>query len=162
MAHRVVRPRIHVARQLRAHVLPREEIAVAPRVHNIGIVGARGDPAGLATTRLLPIADIYGTATLAAWPAECGVVLLRAADVIREMIGRDDVIHLRRRVVLLRPRLATVDRDLAAAVIRFDHATRILWVDPEILRIAMTHAADGTEGLSAVSGFLEGHVVHVH
>ena len=63
MAHRIVGPRIHVARELCPHVLPRQQIAIAARVDDIRIIGARGDPTRFAATRLLPIAYVDSTAT---------------------------------------------------------------------------------------------------
>ena len=71
------------------------------------------------------------------------------------MIGRDDVIHLRRREILVRPRLAAVDGHLAATVVGFDHAPRILRVYPEIMGIPMSHSGHRAKRAAAVCRALE-------
>ena len=94
--------------------------------------------------------------------AQCRVVLLRAADVIREVIRRDHVIELRRGEVFVRPRLPAVDAHLRTAVVGLDHALVVLGVDPKVVRVAVVHAtAHGTKRLPAVGRFHERHVVRV-
>ena len=116
------------------------------------------DPAGFAAARLEPVRDVQRAAARA---AERGVVLLRAADVIRKVRRRDDVIELCGREILVRPGLAAVDADLGAAVVGLDHAIGVLRIDPEIVRVAVAHAPHGAEGLAAVGGLHERHVVVV-
>jgi hypothetical protein len=77
------------------------------------------------------------------------------------VIRGDDVVELSTCEILFRPRFAPVDGHFAAAVVGFDHPTRILGVDPEIVRITVTHAAHGTEGLPAIGRLHERDVVHV-
>src|ERR1035437_10923866 len=103
MAHRVVRPRIDVAREPGAQILSREQRAVAARIYDVRFIRARRDVAGLPATGFHPIANV-DAAGLPTRPAERAVVLLRAADMVREVVRRDDVVELRSGEVLVGPR----------------------------------------------------------
>src|SRR5206468_657280 len=98
--HGVVGPGEDVALLAGADVEPRE-VAVAARVHDIGIIGARRDPAALAATHLVPVLFPNRATVGAARDAHGAVVLLRAADLVGRVRGGDDVIELRRRLVVL-------------------------------------------------------------
>src|SRR5260370_42547484 len=69
--------------------------------------------------------------------ANAGVVLLCAADVIRNVLGRGDVIQLRGRETLRRPGASAVSGNRTAAIVAIDHALRIARVDPQIVMIGM-------------------------
>src|SRR5205085_5538081 len=64
------------------------------------------------------------TRRFSAGPAKRRVVLLRAADAVREMVGGFYMIELRRRLILLRPRAAAIEGDVGATVVAFDHPLR--------------------------------------
>ncbi len=68
-------------------------------------------------------------------------VLHRAADVPRHAIVDVDVVELRERQVGREPGLAAVEREVDAAVVAHDHATRILRVDPRV--VAAEEPCDG-------------------
>ena len=66
------------------------------------------------------------------------VVLLAAVEAIRIRVVDDDVVELRRRLVVLRaPALPAVDGDGHAAVVRVRHVARVLRVDPELVVVAV-------------------------
>ena len=159
VAHRIVRPRIHVHADPGPQIFPREQVAVAAGVHDVRIVAARGDPTRLAAAGLEPLGYVEVSSARA---AERGIILLRAADVIRKMVRRDDVVELRGREVLVRPRLPAVDAHLRTAVVGLDHPLIVLWIDPQVVRVAVVHAAHGPERFPAVGRLHERHVVHVH
>ena len=75
---------------------------------------------GLAAADRIVVAMV-GTSSLKMVPAIAGyrdgaVVLLRAGHVVGKVICGHDVVELRRRVVLLGPCLAPIDRHIAATV----------------------------------------------
>src|SRR5262249_181403 len=58
-------------------------------------------------------------------------LLLPAVDPVRPAVVGDDVIHLRRRLVVpTAPRLAAVDGDRRALIGTQDHNVALLWFDP--------------------------------
>ena len=92
--------------------------------------------------------------TGAAGDAYGRIVLLRAAHMVREVVGCRDAIDLRRPIVLLAPVPAAIDRNAAAAVIGDDHAIRVRRIDPEIVNIHVT-GAHGRKRLAAVRGLFK-------
>jgi len=74
---------------------------------------------------------------------------------------RYDVVELRGRLIILaRPRIAAIQADGNAAVVRSDHALRVLRVDPQAVIVAMRNF-HFIEAASAVGGLEELHVRHV-
>ena len=73
--------------------------------------------------------------------AERAVVLLRAADVIRDVPGGRDVIELLRRKVLRRPRAARVGGHRATAVVTDHEMRRVTRIDPQIVHVPVRAAA---------------------
>ena len=91
-----------------------------------------------------PAAETFRAASSAAsgsaGDADGAVVLLRAANVIRNVNGRGYVVKLRGRILLAGPGFTAVDRNIRAAVVRVDHALRIVRRDPQIVLIAVPRA----------------------
>ena len=84
-------------------------------------------------------------------PAVGVVVLNAAADVIRIVLVVADAIDLREHHVEAPvPRLAAVDRDRRAAVVRFDDAPAVAR-DPQAVMVLMHGALDVAIGLAAVA-----------
>ncbi len=69
--------------------------------------------------------------------ADRRVVLLSPAHLIRDVFRGCNVVELGSRKLLSGPRLATIQRNRAAAIIAADHALVICWVDPKIVMIAV-------------------------
>src|SRR5262249_1999222 len=137
------------------------EVAVAAGVHDVGIVGARRDPATLAAAHLVPVLLTDRPAAGAAGDAHRAVVLLRAADLVGDVRRRDHVIELRRRLVVLAgPRRAAVVTDVGAAVVAVDHAVGIVRRDPEAVVVAVGRA-QRREGAAAVDRAVHARVQHV-
>ena len=133
-----------------------------PAIEDVGILRIGRDVAGLRAAgavqrgrRRTAAAAAATTATAAAEArvarhADRAAVLLRAADVIRNVLRRDDVVILRRRKVLRRPVLPAGDRHRAAAVVPDHQVLRIVGIDPQVVMIAVRAAADAVERLAAV------------
>ena len=93
--------------------------------------------------------------------ADRAAVLLRAADVIRHVRGRDGVVELPGRVIALRPgalRRSGVVADRPAAVARVHDVLRVVRIDPQIVRVA---AREAHHRLAAVGGLERPDVEHV-
>ena len=138
-AHRIVRPDVDRAALAGPAVDARQQAAVAAGVEDVDVPRVGRDVAALAA------ADRVQLAGAAARHAGGRVVLLRAAHVIRHVRGREDVVELRRRIVLIGPALAAVGRHVRAAVVAVDHpradrttAIHRSWLSPCGTRIAVS------------------------
>src|ERR1044072_7819985 len=60
-------------------------------------------------------------------------------DVVRKIVIERDAIKLRRRLILLSPAPAAVERNVRAAVVALDHAVRIVRSDPKIVIVSVRH-----------------------
>src|SRR5262249_11050050 len=115
--HGVVGPGEDVALLAGANVEARE-VTVAAGVDDVGVVGARRDPAALAAAHLVPVLLADRAAVGPARDAHGAVVLLRAAHLVGDVGRGDHVIELRRRLVVLAgPGRAAVVADVGAAVV---------------------------------------------
>ncbi len=153
---------LDVARVAGAAVEAREQGALAAGVEEVGIGGVRRDVAAFAAADGVGCGAAASTASPGrAGDADGGAILLRAADVIRNVAGGRDVIELGGGVLLAGPGLAAVDGDVAAAIVAFDHARGIGGVDPEIVIVAV-RSAESAVGLAAVGRFVEAGVEDVH
>src|SRR5207244_3598396 len=99
-AHRIVRPDIDVALLPRVMIEPFEQAAVIAAEDDVGIFRMRLHPARFAAGGLLPISDGDAGAGRAAGDLDRRVVLLRAVDVIGEIVIERDAIELARRLIL--------------------------------------------------------------
>ena len=121
-------------------------------VNDVGVIGTDGNVATLTPAGLH--AFLKGDRAVAglAGQGKRGVVLLGAIDLVRVLIVSDHMIELRRWLVVdAGPGLATVEADVCASVVAFDHAVGVVRVDPEILVVAVRRW-DGTERLAAIDG----------
>ncbi len=85
--------------------------------------------------------------------AHLALVLLRAADVIRHVRRRDDVIELPRGIVHGRPRRIVslrVERDVATGIGRVQDVVVVVRIDPYVVRVAARELLLG-ERLAAVA-----------
>src|SRR5690606_16266199 len=95
-AHRIVGPDGDVAVLPGAMIQPREIAAVVASEDDIGIFRMRLHPARFAPGRLYPISHADAGAGRAAGDLDRRVVLLRAVDVIGEIVVERDAIELSR------------------------------------------------------------------
>src|SRR5206468_12081480 len=94
--------------------------------------------------------------------AHRAVVLLRAAQPVREMGRGDHMVELGRRLVTLGgPGRAAVAADRGAAIVAVDHARGIAGVDPQRV-VGPVGTAQRRERLAAVDRFEEGRVEDVY
>src|SRR5207245_1059252 len=76
--------------------------------------------------------------------ANAAVVLLRAVDVIRKLAVGDDVVELRRRLVVHgAPGLAAVHADGGAAIVAVDDAFRVSRINPQAVMVAVWRGQQG-------------------
>ena len=84
--------------------------------------------------------------------ANAGVVLLRAIDVIWELVIDNYVVELRGRLIILRrPVQPAIGADVSAAIIGVDEPLGIGWINPESVIVAVRRRKL-REGLAAVDG----------
>ena len=136
-----------------------DESAVVATICDIRIIGARLDEAGLAAD-IVPLAA-RNAARESAGAADAGIVLLRAADAIGKVIGGLDVIELRRREILIGPRLPARVRHACTAVAGLDHALSIVRRDPQIVIVSVRLVQYG-EVLSTVRALHQRDVRCIH
>ena len=88
VAHGIIGPGIDVAHLAGVVVLAGDQVAVGSGIDDFGILGIGGDPTAFAAAYVVPIlvGDTAGGG--AAGDANGGIVLLRAVDVIREILIR--------------------------------------------------------------------------
>ena len=93
--------------------------------------------------------------------AQRAVVLLRSADVPRDVRGRHAVVELRGGKLLVGPVAAGGEADRAAAVVA-DHAVRrVVGIDPEVVEVAVGPVVDDFVRRAAVGREEERRVLHV-
>src|SRR5207237_5872346 len=90
-------------------------------------------------------------------------VLLRPVHPVWELVVRDDVVELRRGLVVpAAPRRAAVQTDRRTLVAAHDHARGCVRIDPElVIVVAARSALDRRKRLAAVGGAEQRHVRHV-
>ena len=111
----------------------------AARVVRAGHRIGRGATASTRATAAAAPAAAKPPRTRVARHADRAAVLLRAAHVIRQVLRRDHVVELARRIRARRPGRGRAERvvgDLPAAVIRVHRVVRVVGIDPEVVRVA--------------------------
>ena len=68
------------------------------------------------------------------------VVLLRATNLIRKILGGRGMIKLGSGKIFRGPARAAVNRDVRAPVVAIDHSLRIVRINPEIVIVAVLRA----------------------
>src|ERR1700726_676834 len=96
------------------------------------------DKTAFTVARNEPILPADHAAVSATGDTDVGVVLLRAENVIREMVVHRDVVKLRGRLIIFRrPRLSAIGRDTGASVAYVANSIRIFGINPKSVMIAM-------------------------
>ena len=116
------------------------EAALAVGVDDVRIAGLGHHRAGLAAAVRLP--SRLGAAGLGAFRQaghrNGGIVLLAGVEAVGEVVRDVHLVELGCGLVQLGgPRVAAVDRDVGAAVVRLDHDERVVRVDPEVVVVAV-------------------------
>ena len=139
-----------------------QEAAIGAAINNLGIVWVGHDMAALAAGGGFPVACADRVAQGRTAADTCrGIVLLAAQEAEGEGVVDRDPVHLRRRLVALRrPAFTAVITDVGAAIVRLDHAQRVLGVDPQVVVVTMG-GRDGGECLAPVLRLVKTHVEHV-
>ena len=123
---------------VRAPVEARDVALIVAGIHNVRVGWIGRNIACFPAPDGVPIVAANLAAIAAAGNGHGGIILLRAVDVVRGPRVGDDVVELRGGlVVLARPRIAAIEADRDAAVVRGNHALRILRIDPETVIVAV-------------------------
>ena len=131
VSHWIVGPHIDRPRLPGSPIQSRQEPTVASRVVDVDIERIGGDVSALPATDVVEV--VTGAITR---DTHRRVVLLRAANVIRHVLGREHVVQLCGRKALTGPRLTTVHRHVGAAIIGVDQPLGIVeaihtsWLSP--------------------------------
>ena len=137
-----------------------QKSALASGVEDVEVRRVLRDVAALAASDLVPppVVGAEGhehVGPAVARNADRGVVLLRSADVVGHVVRGVDVVELGRAVVLLRPGGASVQRDVASAVVGAAHPLSVIGIDPEIVVVAVGRLDLGVESNAAVGRLVE-------
>ena len=146
-----------------------ERAVVGAAEEEIRVGGVRGNVTGLTAAHLVRgdrrvAAKALSGRVGVAWHAQRAVVLLRAADMEGQVGGRNHVVPLGGREVLVAPARDTgvdVEGDRAAAVVAIDNVVGVIGIDPQVVMIAVRVLADLHGGLAAVGGAEQRGVLHV-
>src|SRR5262245_40134659 len=84
-AHRVIRPRIHIALLAGVAILARYEPAVGTGVYNLRIFRTWRYPSALAAADVVPVGAIDAALSSPACNSNSRIILLRSVDVIRKV-----------------------------------------------------------------------------
>ena len=178
--------RIHFARHSGAPVeLVQIGAVVRAGVEEIGVARIGADVAGLSATcnvryshaarrdisrsysattstdSAAPAAQTEGSRIPVVRNAERGIVLLRPADVIRDVLGGDDVVKLLGGERLIGPAPSGVRRYRTSSIIRHHEMRRIVAVDPEIVKVAVRSVVDRGHRLPRILRPKHRRILHV-
>ena len=121
-----------------------------------------GDPTAFSTTNFIVPAMTRTISQLmlptVTWHCNRGIILLSSGHMIRHITCCHDVIKLRGRIVFFRPGFSAVDTDDTASVIGTYHSHRIIWINPEIVVIAMRNSDFYVKSFAPVSRFEKIHI----
>ena len=136
-ANRIDGPRRNVLGLLRAMVVTCDLTAIRTCINSLRITWIRRNVAALTSAYSVPACTI-NAARRCAGNRYRRVILLRSVEVIRKTIVGDHVIELRRWLVrLVGPTCAAVGAHVGATVIRFNHAVRIIGINPQAVIVAV-------------------------
>src|SRR6185369_6477210 len=102
----------------------------------------------------MPVAEGDGAVIAAAENVNAAAILLRAVNVVREIVVNRHVIELRSRLIEPgAPGDAAVNAYARALVAAKNHALRVAGIDPEgVIVVAARRAFDGSESFSCIGG----------
>ena len=149
---------MNVARLAGAAIVAGDQSALAAGVEYVRVGRTRRDVAALAAAHGIHFG--IARACLRALHTNGAVVLLRTAGLIRKVFRRRDVVELRGGIIFLGPRRSTVHRDISAAIVRIDHALRIVGIDPKVVIIAVLRPNRAVD-LAGVGRFVEAGVQNI-
>src|SRR5262245_34854264 len=126
-AHRVIRPRIHIALLAGVAILARYQPAIGTGVYDLRIFRTWSNPSALSAADVVPVGAIDASLSSSAWDSKSRVALLRSIDGIRKVIVQRHALKLCCWLVLDRaPALPAIKADLGSAIITNDGSHRII------------------------------------
>ena len=141
-----------------------EELSICPAaIDDVGIRRIRRNVAALAGACGMPVAESDSAVIAAAENKDAAAILLRAINVVREIIVNRHVIELRRGLVIpTAPGMARVHADAGALVAAKNHPLRIAGINPQsVIVIAAGRALDGDKSFSRIRGAIDGDVRNI-
>src|SRR5579864_2571210 len=138
-----------------------EELAIcSAAIDDVGIGGIGRDIAALASSGGVPVAEGDCAVIAAAKNKDAAAILLRAVNVVREIIVNRYVIELRRGLVIpTAPGVAGVHANARALITAKNHPLRMAGINPEgMIIIAAGSAFDGDESFPCVRGAIDGDI----
>src|SRR6267154_6006523 len=110
-----------------------KELTISPAaINGVGITGIRCDVTALASSGGMPVAESDSSVIAAAENENAAAILLRAVNVIREVVVNRNVIELRGRLVIpAAPGAAGVHAYAGALIAAKNHPLRIGGIDLE-------------------------------
>src|ERR1051326_4582067 len=130
-----------------ASIIAGDQCTLAARIKNVCIDRARRDVTTLAATDVIHFAA--ARACLPTLDTNGAVILLGAANLVREILRRCHMIKLSGWKILGGPGRAPIHRNVSPAIVAIDHALGIIGIDQEIMIVAMRWA-NRAIGLAAI------------
>src|SRR3954469_21954946 len=129
----------------------------AAAINDVGIGRIGRNVAALTRAGRMPIAKSDSAIIAAAENKDAAAILLRAINVVREIIVHGHVVELRGRLVVpTAPCVARVHADACTLITAKNHSLRIAWVDPHgVIIIAAGRAFDGDKRFSGIGGAVD-------
>jgi hypothetical protein len=147
---------------VRAPVKARDVALIVAGIHNVRVEWRGRNISRFSAPDGIPFVAANRAVIAAAGNRDGGIILLCAIDVVRRPRIRDDVVELRRRLVVFTcPGLAAIQADCNATVVRRDHSFCILRIDPQTVIVAVRNF-NLVEVAAAVGGLEELHVGYVN
>ena len=145
-----------------ALVEARDVALVVSRIHNVGIGRIGRDVSRFSAADRIPVLPADFAVIAAAGDRDGRVVLLRAIHIVRIARVGDDVVKLRRGlIVLASPCLTAVQADRSAAVVARNHAPGIFRINPQPVIVAVRNL-DLVEGAAPIGGPEKFHIQNVN
>src|ERR1041385_3401540 len=139
-----MRPRAHAPVLVSALIILQKDAVIAAAIGNLRVARLRHSKSAFSVSGSVPGGEGNHSFAVSAWPFEGPFVLLRAVDVIRELVVKIDMIKLRGGLIMLgRPCFTGVPRDRGAAIIAFEQDFSVVRVDPHHMIVAMRCAQLG-------------------
>src|SRR5260221_4222782 len=138
-----------------------KELTISPAaINGVGITGIRCDVTALTSSGGMPVTEGDSSVIAAAENENAAAILLRAVNVIREVVVNRNVIELRGRLVIpAAPGAAGVHAYACALIAAKNHTLWIAGINPEsVIVVASGRALDRDKSLSSIGGAIDGDI----
>ena len=119
-------------------------------ISDIRIVGVNHNVTALTGAHWITINPVDTAIFARAWGTDTGVILLCGVDAVGESVVGVDAIELRGELVVDGcPAITPVERDACTTIVAFNHALRVVWIDPQVVIIPVRRG-DLREGMASI------------